>query len=256
MEKTRKPIHARWCSDIQNQDYCNMIKSVRFTRRGAILSVGSITLMSAIVATAGTWSSPEITVRIVTADGKPLQHAQVVANWEITNSLNGAPLGQLALVEVMTNKDGYFRIPAWGPRFLLRGHVRGNQPVVRVFKAGYIPLILPNADIVPENPAPLRIHYRFHNQTVSMNSFTGDRTHYEQALLPLVESINSIVTYGPVGACYWKQFPRLLLALEEQKKAMAVHGGGHLLREAHQYAKASDRATCGDAQEFFQDYHG
>lgn len=217
-----------------------------------IFTFCTLALATALSAKAAVWSSPEIVGRVLTTDGKPVEQAVVVANWEITASMNGASLGQLALVEVSTDRDGYFRIPAWGPRFALRGSIRDNQPMVRIFKAGYVPLILPNADIVGPWPAPMSIRYRFHDQTVQMQRFDGQAEQYEEALAPLVRSIEHIILYTPEGTCYWTQVPRLLLALQEQRRAMMVHGGGRLFRDAHQYAREADKAVCGDARKFFE----
>ena len=59
----------------------------------------------------GRYSSPEMKARVVTPTGEPVADAIVVATWGITGYINDAPLGQLAISEVVTDKNGEFRIP-------------------------------------------------------------------------------------------------------------------------------------------------
>jgi hypothetical protein len=80
------------------------------------------------------WSSPEMVARVATPDGAPVAGAIVVANWNIEGPWNGASLGQLAIAEAVTDQNGTFRIPAWGPRSPAKGHIRIDEPTVRIFR--------------------------------------------------------------------------------------------------------------------------
>jgi len=220
----------------------------------AILLGGLVCVLGAWMVWAMLWYSPPLRARLVTPQGAPVAGAIVVANWTITEAVSGAPLGQAMLIEIVSDNDGQFELPAWGPRSIKRGSIQLDQPTLRVFKAGFVPLVLTNL-VGTSSALPNHILVsRFDGKTIRLTPFAGTPEEYEIALQPLLQSIE--VFFWGRGAidCYWKSMPRLLLALQEAKSAMAIHGSGQSLRDAHQYAGENSRAQCGDAQQFFREY--
>ena len=79
-----------------------------------------------------------------TETGEPVEDVLVIAHWQMAPFMSmdagGDPV-QIAVKETLTNSDGRFHFPAWGPRLhfpsLLRG-VEGTQaPALWVYKWGY-----------------------------------------------------------------------------------------------------------------------
>lgn len=199
------------------------------------------------------WSSPEMQARIVMPGGEPVAGAIVVANWNITGYWNGASLGQLEIAEVVTDKDGLFRIPAWGPRFLSKGVIQIDEPTVRIFKTGFIPLIISNYEGVPMKAADHHIVFRLQNQSIELVPFKGSLVDYESQLTSITEELSTIFWARGADGCYWKRMPRLLLAFERLKIELGKVGAGKTLNFAHEYASTT-QPQCGDAKQFFKDY--
>jgi hypothetical protein len=180
---------------------------------GVVLAIAALWLYSNL------WYSPAMRARIATPDGKPLAGAIVVANWNIQASISGASLGQLALAETVTDTDGWFHIPAWGPRWLWRGSVRVDEPTVRVFKPGFTPLVLHNTEEAPMHTASLVIAFRLQDQALAMEPFTGSPAEYQTALASLLASLSVLNNGGAPGICDWQRTSRLLPALRLTRQA-------------------------------------
>lgn len=222
---------------------------------GKVMLVGGLACaLGAWMLWAVVWYSPPLRARLVTPLGTPVAGAIVVANWTISESVSGAPLGQAMLIEVVSDNNGQFEVPAWGPRFIKRGTIRIDQPTLRVFKPGFVPLVLANNAGTHSAFANHIMVTPFDGRTVRMTPFAGTPEEYEIALQPLLQSIEVFFWGRGAIACYWKSTPRLLLALQEAKAAMASHGSGKSLRDAYQYASVKSQDQCGDAQQFFREY--
>ena len=78
--------------------------------------------------------------RIVDADtGRPLPGVVVVGEWPKEGGLfHPTTLGFFALQETVSDADGRYAIPGWGPRLRGRGTPQYYRPGLRFFKAGYV----------------------------------------------------------------------------------------------------------------------
>lgn len=201
------------------------------------------------------WYSPEIRARVVSADGKPIAGAIVVVGWNIVAPWNGASLGQLALEEAATDKDGRFSIQSWGPRATFHGFINESEPTTRIFRAGYSPMVLSNTDAVPMMAAKRIIKYRFQNQTIVMPAWTGTQQQYATELKKFSENFEQLTfrTGRAEDSCYWKRIPRMLSALQREKAQLQNISPGQELRDAVDYAH-TNHENCGDPKQFFEQY--
>lgn len=101
-------------------------------------------LMSAICACTQeqhVYSADPVYARIVDGDtGKPLSGVVVVAYWELYQGSitgDGMPCGAANVEETVTDNDGKFRLPGWGPVKGTCGQMRNDNPFVYFFKPGY-----------------------------------------------------------------------------------------------------------------------
>jgi hypothetical protein len=122
-----------------------------------------------------------------------------------------------------------------------------------VFHPGFIPAVIKNDEGVPMKAANRIISFRLQDQAIVLRPFRGTLLEYEAALVPLPRSLEPLYDGRATGFCYWRQTPRLLLALQELKLKLAAQGAGDSLRMAYQYGSTKN-SHCGDAEKFFNEY--
>lgn len=89
-----------------------------------------------------TYSGPEWSARVIdTETGAPIEGAIVVAQWELER-YGGHFAGWLFVAEAVTDKDGIFKFPAWGPTAAApdegsRTRMSPNVPSIAIFKPDY-----------------------------------------------------------------------------------------------------------------------
>jgi hypothetical protein len=92
------------------------------------------------------YSAKEIRATVVDgATGQPLEDVIVVARWVLKRMYGDGP--HLHIAETVTDRDGKFLIPAWGPksRPALMG-LSNESPRLLLFKHGYVPEKLPSGE--------------------------------------------------------------------------------------------------------------
>jgi hypothetical protein len=121
------------------------------TARMFYLTMLAIVLACETLACAGplTYSATQIKGRVVDADsGEPIEGAVVVAQWVLFNigPGHGGHKGRLHIHETMTDKDGYYMIPGWGPRIRPpMTELVNRDPEILIFKGTYEPKALYNS---------------------------------------------------------------------------------------------------------------
>lgn len=228
----------------------------RFLTRSGVLWAFFLAVVLSVFAAATTfvWFSPAIAATVVTPTGAPVPGAIVVVSWTVKEWFNSARTRQIGITETTTDSRGQFVIPRWGPTIVFDGTIEIDEPTIRIYKAGRIPLVLKNFDGVPMRSAKTIIVSRFNGRSIVQASFDGTPAEYEGMVQPFLHSYEGLYFRSAAGSCLWKKTPRLLVALERLKTELSREGAGKTLRFAHQYANPSDYAACGDPNEFLKEY--
>src|SRR5207249_9092134 len=102
------------------------------------------------------YQAEPLAATVVNADsGEPLEGVIVVAHWEVQSPYNGAAVAEVMVMETMTDTQGKFAFPAWGPtrpdisltplaNAPWTGRLMYNAPALLLFKSDYMPLTLAN----------------------------------------------------------------------------------------------------------------
>lgn len=190
------------------------------------------------------WFSPAIRARVVTPGGRPITGAIVAANWHITDWMRHS-VRQLEISEVVTDNDGWFSIPQWGPQFIWYGKLLESEPTVRVFHPGFVPLVMNNTESgMARDAADSIIKFRMQDQELVLRPFYGSIVEYERELAAINHSLDLIVIPASGNkVCLKKDMPRLLSALQSIKDTLQQEGAGASIRPLTAYS------TCGDAEE-------
>lgn len=198
------------------------------------------------------YSADAIEARVVDAETrKPLEGVVVTANWELLGGLEGGtPVGQMKVMETVTDKNGRFYFPPWGPARRPRGYLRENDPQLLLFKSGYEYRRLYNEYHFTEEQRSRKVHRSdWNGRTIEMKRFKGTVLQYADHLGMLNNDL-----YDLIGSetCDWKRIPRMLLALTEESRVFRKQGI-EALYDVDRYLPISERA-CGSPKTFFKEY--
>ncbi len=174
------------------------------------------------------YSAEPVYAQVVDADtGKPLEGVAVVAYWELYQGSitgDGMPCGAANVEEAVTDKDGWFHIPGWGPIKGACGNMRNMNPFVYLFKSGYAYVRKGGGVGLNTNKLVSVAQVDWNGQTIKLKKFlnldlraTGigsyavnfDEFNYEIA--------NFIVNIP--SQCNWKKIPNSLRVIIDQRKA-------------------------------------
>ena len=147
--------------------------------------------------------------------GKPIEGTLLVAHWELKGGIEGGtPIRELQILEAVTDANGRYFLPSWGPRFALFGQLRSASPEIFVFKTGYKFRALYN-----EWHSGLdTTRSAWNRKTIALEPFTGTLAEYAEHLSSLSSGLeNAGFNIGDQSGewCGWRLFPRMLRALDE-----------------------------------------
>ena len=140
----------------------------------------------ALEACSTAYSAKPITATVVDAEtGQPIEGVNVVAHW-VLHGPTWVSAADLELTEAVTDKDGRFHIPGWGPKSIPSGLPRGTRlgnsdPGLIFFKSGYEVTGLFNRlqpeRLRPEHDIPVR-YSDWDGKVIKLNRFRGDPGSY------------------------------------------------------------------------------
>lgn len=175
-------------------------------------------------ATPVTYSAEPIEAWVADADTKqPIEGAIVVAHWVLEGGIHVDRVGELVILETVTDQNGRFYFPAWGPiRHWKRSRLTYMDPEILIFKSGYEYRQLANPqtkEAIEGKPHPVR-RSQWNGKTVELTPFKGTAEEYARhlagdyrlAIRFLLESEE------------WKRTPCLLTALDVEAKRLGYKG--------------------------------
>ena len=217
-----------------------------------MLLLGALTTSAAC--TAREFSAEPLEAYVVDAKTRqPLEGVIATANWELERGTFGGNVvvGQLMVMEAVTDKNGRFYFPAWGPKRAKEGHFVDKDPQLLFFKPGYAYLRLLNKYPGGDREARLRPVRRsdWHGKTIALEPFTGSLREYAEQLARLEISLD-FARYGV--NCEWKMIPRMLLAKQAQKDQFEKQ---RIRNSLSSIEYVGEQNRCGSAKDFFRRYN-
>jgi len=168
-------------------------------------------------ATNSVYFAKPITGRVVEAGTPtPLPGVTVVADWQLQGGLEGGRTeGHVVILETVTDADGRFAFPAWGPRFAYPfKHFEERAPLLLFFKAGYVPKHVENRN--------------WTRGWVLTSDWDGETTLLEPAsrypgrYAAILQMFGSgIDLWFFYHRCVWQSLPHLLLALDQASAGLS-----------------------------------
>jgi hypothetical protein len=199
------------------------------------------------------YSAKPIQGRVVDADTKqPLSEVNVVAHWVLNFGLEGGSGTDLVLMETVTDSEGQYKFPGWGPiqvpaSLPSEARLKSLSPEMIYFKPGYLPWSVTNTTTGPQpGPGPLVRTSEWDGRTIELKRFDGPLTQYGSV-------IGMTLTGVSYGQCNWKKIPRVIVALDAEKRRLEglnIRSWATNIRDL----ELSANGACGSVREFFKAY--
>lgn len=231
-----------------------------------ILTLASALSALSACATPLTYSADPIEAKVIDADTKqPLEGVIVTANWQLESGNAGGSfvVGQMMVMEALTNKEGVFHFPAWGPLKLRQGVMSLNDPQLLLFKSGYAYRRLNNyregVSLEGLWRAPVRSS-QWNGKTIELKPFKGPLAEYKRHFDDWNTDLDQIIRWNP-KECNWKKLPEAILATERERleqKYVDPQTLGSVYRALVTYQNdwytKEGGPGCGSPKAFFQRY--
>lgn len=220
-------------------------------RRSLLLLLINTLLPGCVFARPLVYVATSVSGQVVDADsGQPLEGVIVTINWELMGGMHHYPQGQAHVDETMTDAQGKFTFVAWGPKPApVAAHLHEMTPQLLFFKSGYgWDKCVSDLDTDVNTRVPLSSDCD--GKTIKLKKFTGSVKEYAERMGYL--NINlSFATGGGVKDCPWKQIPRMLVALHQEKKRFQEK---KIYNSISPLRTLPNQTNCGSAEEFFRSY--
>ena len=210
------------------------------------------------------YSAAPIEARVVdAATNQPLEGVIVVAHWQLKGGLEGGnPVGEMMVMETLTDAKGRFYFPGWGPKLRsLEGRLKTQSPGILLFKSGYeyrgLENNLNNKSLRGDLDNPLRSDWN--GKTIKLERFKGGLEKYEELFEDFNHALERMATDQP-DKCNWKNIPMTIRAMNQERKRLIALGvttntlstiDNELLMNDPFYTK---KGGCGSPKEFFKGF--
>ena len=153
------------------------------------------------------WALP-VRGQVVDAEtGAPLSGVIVVAHWELNDtSWTGSPVGQVAVMEDVTDIMGRFSFWWWRPRLRWRfwGLLRSDAPGMLFFKSGYTWESCSNHGNFVYSPFP---GSDCNGAVIILRKFRGSEQEYAEKVHWLDNELDFAFEHND---CSWKKIPHMV----------------------------------------------
>ncbi len=170
-------------------------------------------------ATPLTYSAKDIRSQIVDAEtNQPIEGAIIVAQWVLFHIGigHGGHKSRIHIHETVTDKNGNYTIPAWGPKVRLpMTELHDRDPEILIFKSGYEPRGVSNSI---DRSDSLRIS-EWDGRVIELKK---PNANIEKQAIHL-SSLYGGLKYGDVRTD-WRNYPRMLLAIYAEKRRLQSLG--------------------------------
>ncbi len=200
------------------------------------------------------YSAEPIEAWVIDAETKqPIEGVIVVAHWVLEGGMHWDRLGELMILEAVSDQDGRYYFPAWGPKAAIKGWLANNDPELLFFKPGYAYRVLRNPS-GPTKNLPVRRSV-WDGKTIELEKFKGSLEAYAEHVYDLSRTIDGVLDFARGGRnCNWKKMPQMLVALHNTslrfKQQRIKLFGRHVLR----IEDIPDERRCGNPKEFLKSY--
>lgn len=207
------------------------------------------------------FSARPITATVVDAETKePLKDVIVVAHWQLVEGTlvdSSIPAGELMVMEAVTDADGMFHFPGWGPKYVFMGRMLNTDPQLILFKPGYLYRTVTNEWTYYRDYKAFRSS-DWDGKTIELNKATGYSQEYGEHLFRLKSNLDSVMrfSYGDHDddKCFWQKTPRIWVSMHKLSRNLENQGVKVFGNAIFRVDYIPIRKNCGDPVKFLREY--
>lgn len=191
--------------------------------RAKVVSLLTVLALMAVLpacATPLTYSAKEVRGQIVDAEtGDPIKGAIVVAQWVLfhVGIGHGGHKSRIHIDEAVTDKDGRYYVPAWGPKIRPpMTELVNRDPEILIFKSDYEPRTVQNSDM--NRTESVRVS-EWDGKIIKLNKSNDNIERQGRYLGSFFTSLG----YGKSDTD-WRNYPRMLIAVYAEKRRLRSLG--------------------------------
>lgn len=172
------------------------------------------------------YSAEPIEAWVVDEETKqPIEGTVVVAHWVLEGGIHVDRVGELMVMEAVTDKTGRFYFPPWGPvKHSGRSRLTYMDPELIIFKSGYKFLQIrndPTKEAIEGKYLPVR-RSKWNGKTIKLESFKGDL----KATRDTYDFLSTALGFAirDPKECLWKKVPKMIIATMVQEEEFRARG--------------------------------
>jgi hypothetical protein len=207
----------------------------------------ALVLVSVACGSERTYTAEPIAARIVDADtGAPVEGVNVVAAWQAKGGLEGGNImGYVTVMEDVTNANGEFSFPGWGPKKWRNGAIRDGAPLLILLKPGY------EVSFVWEHKygvefAPSHLSSSWDQKAIALRRFATKEAEFSQRLTGIRTFLDTLI---PQQDCAWREIPRFISAVDQLDRAF-IAGGSKFGLESLDALEGRSNKHCGSVKTY------
>ncbi|MGH8589117.1 MAG: hypothetical protein ACREXX_07195 [Gammaproteobacteria bacterium] len=186
------------------------------------------------------YSAKPIEAWIIDAETRqPVEGAVVVARWKLVYGLEGGGRYDWVVLETVTDKNGRFTFPGWGPRviptsLLWQAKMEGDDPDIKFYKFGYAGVKQTQSMADKEYHRPHLDDYVWGGSSEREWYLNGETLEYKPAkgdLKLLTEELHDFdfsLNYIRGDGCEYIYIPRALHAVKNAYEILKAQPGRHI----------------------------
>jgi len=201
-----------------------------------------------------TYSGDAISGRVVEVGSNvPLSGVNVVSAWRLVAGPGHSIVGYIAISEVVTDADGRFHFPEWGPSSNFNdGGVPATAPVILFFKSGYVSKIMENNYTIGTWRPPLHMLSDINGKSIDLERFSGSSADYAKTFYFVETELANLLRNNQ---CNWKLIPKFLWATNVQHYVLRTQGEEALYSLDYlDRADVNNRSRCGSLQRYVEEH--
>jgi hypothetical protein len=185
------------------------------------------------------------------ATQQPLEEVIVVAHWELQRTaIQTVTVGQLKVLETLTDAHGKYQFPTWAQAASPLDHVSPDSPDLLFFKSGYLPYRTSNYDTKNNAAGPV-LRSDSDGKTIALKKFTGSLEEYARQMENFERGLDFAFRHQD---CLWQKIPRILIAMDGEKKLLKARQISNSLHSLEYRDKGFNTSQCGSMQKFLRSY--